>query len=307
MKIKNNEIPVVGIGASAGGLDALKRFFSNVSDKSNIAYIVVIHLSPEEPSLMQELIQKVSSIPVKTAQDSELIEANKAYIIPAKKAITIKKNKIKLADIQKSEITHVIDIFLKSMAIEKSVYSAAIILSGTGCDGSAGIKKIKANDGLVIVQNISSAQYDGMIKSAKNTGYVDIELNPEEIPQKLQSYFNNIKSNKNSFENNLDLTSEILQKIFSILQTKIGYDFSIYKENTIVRRINRRMTLNQIESTNNYLGYLRKNPQEIESLFRELLIGVTSFFRDPEVFEIIQTKVLPNMVIYGRRTATFTI
>ena len=170
------KFPVIGIGASAGGLEALKAFFSNVSDKSGMAYIVVVHILPNQPSLMPELLQNVTSIPVEAAKDNQLIEPDHIYVNTPNQDLTIYKNKIQLMDTVKKGVPHPIDLFFKCLGQDLESYSAAIILSGTGNDGTLGIKDIKANDGLVLVQSEESSGYTGMPKNAINTGLVDIVL-----------------------------------------------------------------------------------------------------------------------------------
>jgi len=293
------KFPVVGIGASAGGLEALKAFFSNVSDKSGMAYIVVVHISPNQPSLLPELLQKITSIPVEAAKDNELIKPDHIYVNIPNQDLTIYKNKIQLMDIVKKSVPHPIDLFFKCLGQDLKSYSAAIILSGTGNDGTFGIKDIKANDGLVLVQSEESSGYNGMPKNAINTGLVDMVLTPEKMPQKLVEYFSHPQTTiarKSTINTIWNEQQKWLNKIFAILRTHLGHDFSSYKENTILRRIGRRMGLNHIDSYEIYVKFLRENPKEIDALFRELLIGVTNFFRDADSFEKLKKVVLPELI-----------
>ena len=298
--------PIVGLGASAGGLDALKSFFSEVTEKSAMAYIVVIHMAPHQPSMMPDLLQKVSCIPVLGAIDNQPVEPNHVYVIPPDKEIAIYNGKIQLLDLIRQPVTLPIDSFLKSLAREQRSKAAAVILSGTGSDGTLGIKEIKASDGLVLVQDEDSAGYDGMPRSAIHTGLVDMVLPPGKMPEKLVQYFTSHKAAPDLEGGDSKNTQNIwLTKVFAILRAQIGHDFSAYKVNTILRRISRRMGLNQIDNHERYVRFLRENPGEVETLFRELLIGVTHFFRDTGSFEILKTKILPPLFEKMADDATF--
>jgi two-component system CheB/CheR fusion protein len=299
--------PIVGLGASAGGLEALKSFFSGVKESSGMAYVVVVHMTPQQPSLMPDLLQKVSPIPVSAAKDRQTIESDQVYVIPPDKDISVFKGKIQLLDSLKKGVRHPIDLFFRSLSQDQGNKAAAIILSGTGTDGTLGIKEIKGSEGLVLVQNEESAGYDGMPRSAISTGLVDIVLPPEEMPKKLIDYFSHPATNASAATTTTttDEQQEWLNKIFAILRTHIGHDFSVYKTNTILRRIGRRMGLNHIDSHKTYVRYLRENPSEIESLFRELLIGVTNFFRDADSFNVLKTNILPELFETLKEDATF--
>ena len=301
-----NPCPIVGIGASAGGLEALKAFFAEVAENSGMAYIVVVHMNPKQPSMMPALLQKVARIPVSTAKDGQAIEPDHVYVVPPDKEITVFKGKFQLLDILAKRATLPVDQFFRSLAQDQGRNAAAIILSGTGTDGTLGVKAIKASDGLVLAQNDATAGYDGMPRSAVSTGLVDLVLPPEEMPNRLVQYF---ACPEIALDSGTTATTNDRQgwmnKIFAILRTRIGHDFSAYKPNTILRRISRRMALNQIDSHQQYVSYLRINDVEVQSLFRELLIGVTQFFRDAESFEILKTVVLPELFKPIGEGATF--
>ncbi|MGQ1784674.1 MULTISPECIES: chemotaxis protein CheB [unclassified Saccharicrinis] len=305
--VDEKPFPVVGLGASAGGLNALKSFFSNVSEKSGMAYIVVVHMSPTKPSMLSGLLQYVTPVPVQEARDGLLVEPNHIYVISPGKDISLFNNKIHLLDIVSKHIIHPIDHFFKSLALDKGCYSAAVVLSGTGTDGTLGLKEIKANEGLVLVQNRESAEHDGMPVSAFDTGITDMVLKPEEMPGKLVEYFSKPQESTGSIEPMDKVHQKWLDKIFSILRTRVGMDFSTYKQNTLIRRINRRMSLNQIRSHENYVRFLRENSTEIDALFRELLIGVTSFFRDAGSYDALKDKVLPDIIGGIGNDATFRV
>jgi len=226
--------PIVGLGASAGGLEALKAFFKEVPKSSGMAYVVVVHMTPKQPSMMPDLLQRVSSIPVSAAKDGQTIMPDHVYVIPPDKDISIFKGKIQLLDILRKGVSHPIDLFLRSLALDQGNRAAAIILSGTGTDGTLGIKEIKSCEGLVLVQTEESAGYDGMPRSAISTDLVDIVLPPEDMPKKLIQYFTHpaTKIGGASTTTTTTTTTEEqqawLNKIFALLRAHIGHDFSAY-------------------------------------------------------------------------------
>jgi two-component system CheB/CheR fusion protein len=292
--------PVVGIGASAGGLKALKSFFKAVSETSGMAYIVLVHMSPDQPSMLDSLLQKETPVPVLFPRDGQRIEPDHVYIVPPDKQISINKGKIQLPALPEKSNSFPINLFLQSLARDQKTNAAGIILSGTGSDGTQGIREIKAMGGLAVAQNKASADYDGMPKSAINTGLVDMELPPEQMPGRLISFYSVSRKllhrEPDSDNKNEHSDSEWINKIFAILKTRIGHDFSAYKRKTILRRISRRMGLNHIENLGGYVRYLRENPNEADVLFRELLIGVTRFFREPESYEVLKNRILPARI-----------
>jgi len=288
--------PIVGLGASAGGLEALKSFVSKIPKISGMAYVILVHMSPSQPSLMPELLQRMTPIPVNAAKDGDILLPDHVYIVPPNSDINIYKGTIQLMALVLRGPTLPIDFFFRSLAKDKGSEAVGIILSGTGTDGTLGIKEIKSSDGLVLVQSEESAKYDGMPRSAINTGLVDMILTPEEMPDRLIQYFDNlgpVEKRKTTAAD--DDAKGWLTKIYSILRLKVGHDFSSYKENTIIRRVNRRMGLNQVKDYATYVRFLRENPKEAEFLFRELLIGVTHFFRDSESYESLKKNILPGM------------
>ena len=295
------KFPIVGLGASAGGLEALKTFFAALPEDSGLAYIVVVHMASNQPSMLPELLQKVAKVPVQSAQDGHPIEPNNVYIAPPDKDISIYDGKIQLLDVVKKAVAHPIDYFFQALAQEQGGNAAAVVLSGTGTDGTSGIKDIKAENGLVFAQLSDTAAYDGMPQSAIQTGLVDKILSPAEMPQDLIQYFTHpgiktaVKTHPKAMNAEV-VRKEWLDKVFAILRARVGHDFSGYKTNTLVRRISRRMGLNQIDTYDKYVRYLRENPGEVDQLFRELLIGVTHFFRDAESFDVLKTSVLPELI-----------
>ncbi len=288
---------IVGIGASAGGLDSLEKFFKNMMDKSGMAFVVVQHLSPDYKSLMVELLSKHSKMKIHRAENNVEVLPDNVYLIPPKKNLTIYKGKLLLMEQEQHGLNLPIDIFLKSLAEDNEEHAIGIILSGTGSDGSRGIRTIKEKGGVILVQDSVSAKFDGMPSSAISTGLVDYILPPEKMPQTLLQYIKHpfssgkgekpiISPKKDDYTNNL----------FMLLKERTGIDFSLYKLTTVSRRIERRMSINQIGSLENYANFIKDSPQELNALHRELLIGVTSFFRDTEVFDIIEDQVIPTIL-----------
>ena len=287
----------VGIGASAGGLEAIDTFFKNMSPNSGCAFIVVQHLSPDHKSLMAELLSKRSDMPVNRAEEGMVVEANHVYLIPPNYDLRIFHGKLLLTEQNRQGgINLPIDIFLASLAEDQADKSVAIILSGTGSDGTRGVRAIKEKVGMVMVQNEESAAFDGMPRSAIATGLVDYILAPEEMPAQLISYIQHPYAKPKERSESLLSDEDSTNRIFSLLREKTGVDFTYYKPSTMVRRIERRMSVNQILSLRDYVRYLEKYPAEIDAMHRDLLIGVTSFFRDPQAFEQLRKKWLPELI-----------
>ncbi len=297
--------PVVGIGASAGGLEALKAFFGAVPEKSGMAYIVNVHMTPKQPTMMPDLLQRVTPVPVTAARDKERLQPDHVYVVPSDRVLGLCDGAIELTEIGDKHPFLTIDTFLKSLARDQGQWAVGVILSGTGTDGTLGVKEIKAGEGLVLVQTEESAAYDGMPHSAITTGIIDMVLPPEEMPKRLVHYFSQPHLALAPKVTAADGQKEWLATIFAVLRARVGHDFSQYKINTLLRRISRRMGLNQITEQEKYLEFMRQNPEEVDALFRELLIGVTSFFRDPESFEVLKTVVLPEMFKQMPEDTTF--
>ncbi|MFO7801053.1 MAG: CheR family methyltransferase [Desulfovermiculus sp.] len=298
--------PVIGLGASAGGLEALKAFFSQVPEDSGMAFIVMMHLAPDQPSMLPELLQKVSAVPVSMASDGQSLVPDRVYIVPPRTEISIYKNVIQLLAPVDKAFSLPIDFFFRTLAADRKSRAAAVILSGTGSDGSVGLKEIKDHEGLVLAQSEESAKHDGMPGSARSTGLVDMTLDPEQMPRKLVSYFKQpVQAGAKKADDGPQ--GDWLQKIFALLRVQAGHDFSFYKTNTIQRRISRRMLLNQIEEYETYLAFLRQDPHELNALFQELLIGVTNFFRDPKSFESLKNEVLPKALAELQDDACFKV
>ncbi len=286
----------VGIGASAGGLEALESFFTNMPPDSGMAFIVIQHLSPDYKSLMVELLSKKTSMPVHRAEDGIEVFPDHVYLIPPKKNLTIFHGKLLLADQDHSRgINLPIDLFLRSLADDQAERAVAIILSGTGSDGMRGVRAVKENGGMVMVQTEESAKFDGMPRSAISTGLADFVLPPDQMPRQLQAFIKHPYVTKTERSDSLTSDEDVLIRIFALLRERCKVDFTYYKPSTVIRRIERRMSINQVEEIKEYVAFILNNPSELTTLYRELLIGVTSFFRDQEAFDFIANNVLPDL------------
>ena len=309
--VRGKAFPIVGLGASAGGLEALKAFFSKVPQDSGLAYIVVVHMSPKQPSMMAELLRKVACIPINPAEDGEPVLPNHAYVVPSNKEINIYEGTIQLLDLMAQPNHLAIDFFFRSLAQDQKANAAGVILSGTGTDGTLGLKEIKSLGGLTLAQSEASAKYDGMPRSAIASGAIDIVLNPDQMPEKLINFpgHRSIAASPDTAGETESMEGQHpwLPKIFALLRNQTGHDFSAYKKNTILRRISHRMGLNHIDSHNTYIRLLRENANEVEALFRELLIGVTTFFRDTPSFDILKRDILPDCFNHLYDNATFRV
>ena len=289
---------IVGIGASAGGLEACERFFANMPAKTGMAFILVAHLDPTHASIMPELLQKSTKMKVLQVKDGMKVQPDSVYVIPPNRDLGILNGTLQLIDpLEAPGHRMPIDYFLRTLAEDQKERAICIILSGMGTDGSLGLRAIKGELGMVMTQEPTTAKYAGMPQSAMATGLVDYLLPPEKMADELVKY---VKYANHELAPPIPAlegrTSDQFQKIFILLRSHTGHDFSSYKPTTIRRRIERRMNVHQIENLPNYVRYLQANPDEIEGLFKELLIGVTSFFRDPEAFEVLAKKIVPKLL-----------
>ena len=294
--VADSVFPVVGIGASAGGLDAIEKFFSNMPSDSGMAFVIIMHFDPTSKSVMVEILKRYTKMEVSQAEDGIKTKPNCVYIIPPNKDMAILHGKIQLLEPTVSRgIRHPIDFFFRSLSEDYKEKAICIILSGTGTEGTLGLKAIKGEGGMVMVQDVTSAAYDGMPASAIATGFADYILPPEKMPEQLLHFVKQPYIKGTQKAGLIEQTAP-MQNIFVLIRDKTGHDFSLYKESTINRRIERRMNVHQIEKLADYVRYISENPSEIDVLFKELLIGVTSFFRDPQAYEILIKKVLPDML-----------
>ena len=294
-KANTNNFPIIGIGASAGGLEALDQFFQNMPKGNGMAFVVIQHLDPDYVGMMPELLQRSTTMKVLQATDCLLVKPDHVYIIPPNKSMSVLNGALYLFEpIELRGLRLPIDYFFRSLADDRLDKSIGIILSGMGSDGCLGVKAIKEKNGLVLIQEASSSKFDGMPKSASNAVIADIIAAATELPSKLMALLKYKPSVVVDIENEIKIKSN-LEKIIILLRTHTGQDFSLYKKNTLFRRIERRMTIHQIDKIVNYVRFLQENPKELNILFKELLIGVTSFFRDTAVWQNLKDKIFPAM------------
>jgi len=287
---------VVALGASAGGLDSFKSFLSAMSDNSDIAFVLLPHLNPEHHSMMPELIANHTNMKVVEAQDNVKISANQVYILPAGKLLTIKAGHLHLWPIESERYQWLaIETFMGSLALEQKQRAVAIIMSGTGNHGIQGLRDIKLNGGMIIAQDPETCDYPQMPTNAIESGLVDLILKPEDMPQALLEYATH------PYVVSVDTSPtpsalEEMQQILSLVRKRVKHDFSCYRNNMLMRRIQRRMSVCHCESLVDYYQYLRGNSEETHALCNDLLIGVTAFFRDPELFYVLEQRVIPELV-----------
>ena len=290
---------VVGIGASAGGLEALESFFAHLPADSGMAFVLVQHLDPAHPSLMSELLARHTSMPVQAVNQPTRVEPNHLYVMPPNVTLTIEDGVLQPS----SPIKHVvvrthIDTFLRSLAEDQAEHAVGVILSGAGSDGTLGLKAIKEHGGVTVAQSPTSAKYDSMPLSAISSGLVDHTLPVEQIPAKLvehAQYLQNLQRKKSIGALHVE-TQSFLPRICQVLHHVTGHDFSGYKPSTMVRRIERRLQVLQLDSIVPYVSRLTHDAKEADELFRDLLIGVTQFFRDPDAFAALSAQVIPKIL-----------
>jgi two-component system CheB/CheR fusion protein len=306
---ETKDFPIVGIGASAGGLEALETFFSHMPHDSNIAFVVIQHLSPRHKSIMGSLLSKCTQMEVREIKDGIKLEANRVYLNPPDKNVIIINGTLQLmAPVKTGSINLPIDCFFRSMAEDLGEKAICIILSGTATDGTLGLKAVKGGGGIAMVQDPDSAKYDGMPRSAIAAGIVDFIEPVEKIPGELIKYVKapyigvskKVRGTDGQFVN-------YLKKIFALIRSGTGHDLSHYKQTTIRRRIERRMAVHQIDRISNYVKYLQTTPAEVDILFKDMLIGVTNFFRDPEAFKVLKEQVLPALLKNRKPDSTLRI
>ncbi len=290
-------IPLIGVGCSAGGLPALEAFFSHVPEASGMAFVVVQHLDPTHVSVLPELLQPQTRMRVVEITDGITIEANSVYVIPPNKDVSLLHGALHLLEpIAPRGLRLPIDFFLRSLAEDRKEKAIGIVLSGMGSDGVFGLRAIKEKAGLTLVQEPATAQSDSMPRSAIAAGVADIVAPPEMLAGRIANYVRHPFHELPDEVQEKAVVLSALDKIIILLRDRSGNDFSLYKTNTLHRRIERRMAVHQISTIDDYVHHLRANPAEIDLLFKELLIGVTHFFRDPEVWETLRTEALPLLL-----------
>ncbi|MFH1135107.1 MAG: chemotaxis protein CheB [Pseudomonadota bacterium] len=310
--IPDKGFPIVGLGASAGGLAAFEAFFSGMPADSEpgMAFVLVQHLAPDHKSILTDLIQRYTRMRVFEVEDGMVVRPNCAYIIPPNRDMAFLNGALQLLEPSAPRGQRLpIDFFFRSLAQDQHERAIAVVLSGTGSDGSQGVRAIKGEGGMVMVQNPASTEYDGMPRSAIATGLVDYELPPAEMPAQLIAYATHAfgKTRPLPAVAAAPKSENELRKIFILLRAQTGHDFSHYKPSTILRRIERRMAVQEIETLEGYVKYSQQTPVEVEALFRDLLIGVTNFFRDPEAFQALGEQVIPRLFVDKRADAVIRV
>lgn len=288
---------IIGIGASAGGLEALEQFLNAVPQASGMAFVIIQHMDPTHKGMMPELLQRTTEIKIMEAEDRTTVLPNCAYIIPPNKDMSILHGVLHLIEpTTKRGLRLPIDFFFRSLAQDQMAKSVGVILSGMGSDGCLGLRAIKNQVGLVLVQDPTNAKFGGMPRSAIDAGLADIIAPVEELPTKLIACLHRRAHINHEISSVADSAISALEKTIILLRAQTGHDFSLYKQNTLLRRIERRMSIHQIGNIATYVHYLQENEPELELLFKELLIGVTNFFRDKPVWKLLRTKTIPMLL-----------
>lgn len=295
----NVKFPIVGIGASAGGLAAFEAFFTGMPKNHDpeMAFVLVQHLAPDHKSLLTEIIKRYTRMNVFEVEDGMIVKPNCTYIIPPNKTMSFRNGALQLFEITAPRGQNMpIDLLFRSLAADQGDKAICIILSGTGSDGTLGLRAIKGEGGMAIVQSPDTTEYDGMPMSAIATGLVDYQLPPLAMAKQLILYKKYAYSKSRNLDNHLvEKEDNSLKKVFTILRTQTGHDFSKYKLSTINRRIERRLAVHQIENMEGYVKYLQQTPTEVKALYKDFLIGVTAFFRDKDAFKKLEDDIIPKL------------
>ena len=288
---------VVGIGASAGGLEACEQFFSHLPPDTGMAFVLVQHLEPTHKGMMPELLGRHTKMQVVQVQDGMQVQPNCVYVIPPNADLAILHGKLQVLEPAAPRgLRTPIDFFFRQLAADQKENAIGIILSGMGSDGTLGLRAIKEQLGMAMVQDPASAKFDGMPRSAIGTGIADYVASAQELPAKLIQYTSHLPTMAEKRVAVEKEPSDAMGKVFVLLRADSGNDFSCYKKSTIDRRIERRMGVHQFNSLARYVRFLQENPQEVELLNKELLIGVTNFFRDPEMFDFLKEKAVAQLL-----------
>src|SRR5437868_8189989 len=298
-KGKDGSCPIVGIGGSAGGFEAAMELLRHLPSRTGMAFVIVQHLDPHHGSRLANLLGKATSMPVSEIAKTTTPKPNEVYVQPPDKCVIAKNGKLTL--VRRTERLNIaIDHFFESLAEECGSRAIGIVLSGTGSDGTAGLRAIKAAGGLTFAQTEASAKFDAMPRSAIRSGFVDLVLPPDAIARELRRiadhpYIRRPLADAQQAEKEAYRQADDLGRIFLSLKKQMGVDFSAYKQSTLVRRVHRRMALHRLEELSQYARYLRNNKKEIEALFDDLLINVTRFFRDDALFRALKKRFLPTL------------
>lgn len=291
--IKTRPNCIVGIGASAGGLEALQQFLTFLPSNTGMAFVIIQHLAPDHKSMLADILGKYSAMPVIEIENEMQVERNHVYMIPPKYNVEIKGDVLYLKEYDINLINHPIDIFFRSLAASYENRSVAVILSGTGSDGSNGIRSVKEQNGVIIVQTPESAKFDGMPRNAIATGFVDMIQKPDSIAKEM---FHIAASMVDTSANFLLSDQDLMSQVFSILKNVTNINYAYYKQTTILRRIERRLVVTHSRNLQEYVTYLTNNPEEAKILAKEVLIGVTCFFRDSEYFDVLKETVVKQIL-----------
>ncbi len=286
------EVPIVGIGASAGGLEAITSLLEHLEANTGLVFVIVQHLATGQESMLPSILARSTKMPVFTVKDEMPVEPNCVYVIPPGKTLTYSRGHLKL--IPRGASIKPIDAFFCSIAEQLKTQAMGIVLSGTGTDGTEGLKEIKNEGGITFAQDPKTSQYSGMPQSAISSEAVDFILSPEQIGQEVSKIANNPQLARAEIDA-LEAKSETrLGPFFSLLKSNFKVDFSQYKDSFLNRRIKRRMVLTHIDDAKSYAAYLKSHPVELQNLFDDLLVGVTNFFREPRTFALLKEKVFPE-------------
>lgn len=295
-EIEMKEPFIVGIGASAGGLEALQQFFQHMPENSGLSFVVIQHLSPDYKSLMADILGKRTQMAVLQVENEMEVLPDTVYLIPPKKNMTLQGDRLILTEYAHRMLNHPIDVFFTSLAREQKERAIAVVLSGTGSDGTGGVKAVKEQGGLVIVQKPETAKFDGMPRSAINTGLADFVLSPEEIVDEILNFSHYPTLIRHEEQDEIFSDEETFPRIYAILKKASGIDFTNYKRTTVLRRIERRMVVTHNSNLGEYVKFLGTDDEEANILVKEILIGVTNFFRDPSFFESLKQNAVYNIV-----------
>jgi two-component system CheB/CheR fusion protein len=288
---------IVGLGGSAGSIPSFREFFRNVPAKSGMAYVVILHLAPDHDSMLAEVLQKDSSIPVTQVRQSVSVEPNHVYVIPPSKSLSMADGTLVLSDVTGYEQRRApVDIFFRTLADTHDSRAVCVVFSGTGADGSMGLRRIKECNGLAVVQDPAEAEFGEMPRNAIATGLVDYVARAAEMPKKIMAYRDSMSAAALSIDESHDEDEQALIEIFTHLRLRTGHDFTNYKRATVLRRIERRLAVREISRLADYAKYMKEKPEEAEALLRELLISVTNFFRDKAVFDRIEELIIPRLL-----------
>ncbi|MFM8442216.1 MAG: chemotaxis protein CheB [Methylococcus sp.] len=308
--LARDDFPIVGIGASAGGLAAFEAFFSGMpaDTEPGMAFVLVQHLAPDHKSILADIIRHYTRMQVFEVEDGMQIQSNCAYIIPPNRDMALLNGALQLLEpIAPRGQRLPIDFFFRSLARNLHARAIGVVLSGTGSDGTLGVRAIKGEGGMVMAQNPESTEYDGMPRSAIGTGLVDYVLPAAEMPAQLIAYMTHAFGKPSPGKVPTPQPDNAMKNIFALLRAKTGHDFSQYKPSTIGRRIKRRMAMRQFDSMDSYAKYVQRTPDEVAALFRDMLIGVTSFFRDPKAFTTLEKLIIPKLFAGKGADATIRI